>query len=71
MPASSTPARIRQHMLAALPFQDDAIYAISMKNMRQQQAGRSAADDRNLGPLHRRYHYHTEKKRDVGPGKAQ
>ena len=50
-------ANTRQHVGAALPFKDDAIDAVSMKNMRQKQAGRTTADNRHLGSrcrFHRR-----------------
>ena len=46
-----------QHMAAALSFQDNAVDAIAMKNMRQKQAGRTTADNRHLGSrcrFHRR-----------------
>ena len=37
VPASSTPARMRaEHVNAALPFQDDALDALAVENMRQQ-----------------------------------
>ncbi len=44
-------ANPRQHIGAALPFQHDAVDAVAMEDMRQQQAGRAAADDRHLGSL--------------------
>jgi hypothetical protein len=45
-----------QHMAAALSFQDNAVDAVALKNMRQEQAGGTAADDRHLGPLRHRCH---------------
>ena len=44
-----------QHMGAALPFQDDAVDAVAMEHMGQEQAGRAAADDRHLGSCRRRH----------------
>jgi hypothetical protein len=38
-----------EYMLSGLPFQYDAIDAVSIEDMRQQQPSRSAADDRHLG----------------------
>src|SRR5215831_14118652 len=38
-----------QHMGAALPLQYDAVDAVAIENMGQQQAGRATADDRHLG----------------------
>ena len=48
-------ANTRQHVGAALPFKDDAVDAVSMKYVRQKQAGRTTADDRHLGSR-RRFH---------------
>jgi len=45
-----------QHMAAALSFQDNAVDAVAVKNMRQEQASGTAADDRHLCPLRRRCH---------------
>jgi hypothetical protein len=38
-----------QHMLSGLPFQYDAIDAISMEDVGQKQAGWPSSDDRHLG----------------------
>src|SRR5262249_62396056 len=38
-----------QHMLSRLPFQYDAIDAVSVEDVRQQQPGGPAANDRHLG----------------------
>jgi hypothetical protein len=46
----------QQDMLAALPFQHDAIDAVSIKDMGQKQSRRPAADDCHLGS-HRQLHY--------------
>src|SRR3984893_1930941 len=37
-----------QHVIAVLPFQYDAVDAVSMEHMRQKQAGRTPADDGHL-----------------------
>jgi hypothetical protein len=42
-----------EHVGAALPLQDDALDAVAMENVRQEQAGRTAADDRHLGSCRR------------------
>jgi hypothetical protein len=42
-----------QDMRPALPFQDDAVDAVAMENMRQKQSGRAAADDCYLGSRRR------------------
>jgi len=47
----------QQDMLAALPFQHDAIDAVSIKDMGQKQSSRPAADDCHLGS-HRQLHHH-------------
>ena len=44
-----------QNMLAALPFQHDAIDAVSIEDMGQQHSSWPASDDCHLGP-HRRFH---------------
>jgi hypothetical protein len=36
-------------MGTALPFRHDAVDAVAIENVGQQQAGRAAADDRRLG----------------------
>ena len=46
-------ANAPEHMGAALPFQHDAVNAVAMKDVRQQQPGRAAADDRHLGACRR------------------
>ena len=37
-----------EHILAGLALEHDAVDAVAMQDMRQQQAGRAAADDRHL-----------------------
>jgi hypothetical protein len=59
-------ADARQHVGATLLFQYDAIDAISVENMRQQQTGRAAADDRHLRSR-RRVHRRSELKRQISP----
>src|SRR5262249_34823552 len=50
------------HMAAALSFQENAVDAVAVKNMGQEQTGRAAADDRHLGSLRRRCHCRLSKK---------
>jgi hypothetical protein len=38
-----------EHMLPGLPLQYDAVDAVSIEDVRQQQPGWSSADDRHLG----------------------
>src|SRR5262245_13751051 len=45
-----------QHMAAALSFQENAVDAVAVKNMGQEQTGRAAAYDRHLGSPRRRCH---------------
>src|SRR6516164_2964523 len=59
-----------QHMAAALSFQENAVDAVAVKNMGQEQTGRAAADDRYLGLPRRRCHCRLSKK-DAGLAKAQ
>src|SRR5215472_9179163 len=51
-----------QHMAAALSFQENAVDAVAVKNMGQEQTRRAAADDRHLGSLRRRCHCRLSKK---------
>jgi hypothetical protein len=51
-----------QHMAAALSFQENAVDAVAVKNMGQEQTGRAVADDRHLGSLRRRCHCRLSKK---------
>ena len=44
-----------EHVGTALPFQDDAVDAVAMEDVRQEQPGRTAADDRHLGSCRRRH----------------
>ncbi len=41
-----------EHMRLALPFEHDAVDSMSVQQMRQEQAGRAAADDRDLSAAH-------------------
>src|SRR6476646_3222478 len=56
-------------MATALSFYDNAVDAIAVKNMGQEQAGRAAADDRHLGPLRRHCHRRLGEK-NAGPSKG-
>jgi hypothetical protein len=58
-----------QYTLAALPFQHDAIDAISIEDMGQKQSSRPAADDCHLGS-HRHFHGRLSNQ-DVTISKAQ
>ncbi len=42
-------ANAAQHIFAALPLQEHRVDALEMQQLRQQQAGRAAADDADLG----------------------
>ena len=59
-----TGANACQHVGTTLKFENDAVDAVSMENMRQKQAGRTTADDRHLGS-YRRFHCRLSYKRSV------